>query len=184
MKKKLKKLVVCLFASILGAVTVVAPVTAKTFEDVRDTYTQTYYGAKSYSSEQRNALKKQCKVDHPENLYMDSYLLEIAQVCVDEGYKIYDLRSMAEYGLDALLCDNGLVFNYGFRIESNLSIQKDITIYKCKCSPNDFKRLKKYKKKYITHDVDVFFSTIESDGRERSFSYDTYKKILEVTVHH
>ena len=184
MKKRLKKLVVCLFASILCVATVVAPVSAKTFEDVRDTYTQTYYGAKSYSSEQRNALKKQCKVEYPENLYMDTYLSEQAKLLIEQGFKLYDLRSMSEYGLDALLCDNGLVFNYGFRIESNLEIQKDITIYKCKCSPNDFKRLKKYKKNYIIHDADIYFVTKESDGREREFSYNRYNNVLDVTVHH
>ena len=184
MKRKLKKLIVCAFASLIAVSAVVAPVSAKEFEDVRDTYTQPYSGAKSYNnSDEKKALKKSCRVENPANFYLDGYLKSEAEGCISSDYKLYDLRSLTNFGIASVLCDKGLAFNYGFMAENDKESFKNSTLYIFKCSPSDFERLKKYVGSEITFVRGDGFITGDPKKANVEYCYERSRHILQVLEH-
>ena len=183
--KTYKKLGIVISIVAVGVMSVAVLVSAASnYNDVKSSYTQTFYNEKKYNnSKELDTLRNQCKVTNPANFYMDTYIQTMAQGYINSGYYVGDLRYLTEYGIYHLLCDNGLAFNYGFVAESK-SKEPNITNYICKCSKADYSRLCDYYKISDESRHLYYFNTkSRSDGLTYEFIFDSNNLILKVKAH-
>lgn len=181
--RRLKKLGVCISMAVVGTTMMVSTVSAKSndseyYKDVRDSYTGPAYDIFwDYSDDQHDGLMEQCRIQNPENWYMDTGIIEAAREYMDKSKYSYvgNLRYMTEFQLAYIKCDANSAFNYGlFAIDAS---NPDHKIYVCKCSISDYERLKNN----LGIDIDEFvYNDIDSYNQ---YNFDPDKEILKVDVY-